>query len=103
MRKTLQNRRANETFTVESGGAKYTATISRFEDGRVAEIFLNGHKSGSEADVNACDAAVVTSIALQYGAPVEVIRHALKRNVDGTPSGALAAALDYVSKIASTT
>lgn len=94
-RQRIANRRFSETFDVENEGVKFTATISRFNDGKLAEIFLNNHKAGSMADVNACDTAVVTSIALQYGAPMEVIRHSLKRNVDGSAAGPLAAALDY--------
>jgi len=84
---------------VTCGGLKFTATVSRFDDGRLAEIFLNNNKAASEADINASDAAVVTSIALQYGAPVEVIRHALKRNTDGSAAGALAAALDFIAEV----
>jgi len=97
-RARLSNRRASETFDLENNGMKFTATISRFEDGKLAEIFLSNHKAGSMADVNACDAAVVTSIALQYGVPMNTIRESLKRNVDGSASGPLAAALDYVAR-----
>jgi hypothetical protein len=95
-RRLLLNRRGSETFDVVSAGLKFTATVSRFDDGRLAEIFLNNHKAGSYADTNACDAAVVTSLALQYGAPVDVIRNALKRNADGTAAGPLGAALDRI-------
>ena len=66
-RRRLPNRRPTETFEVESQGLKFTASIGRFADGRVAEIFLQNHKAGSSAGINAQDAAVVCSIALQYG------------------------------------
>jgi hypothetical protein len=75
----------------------YVATISRFNDDRLAEIFLTNHKAGSDADTAARDAAVIASIALQYNVPVDEIRKALMRNADGTASGPLAVALDLIA------
>jgi ribonucleoside-diphosphate reductase alpha chain len=46
----LPNRRASESFTFELDGLRFTATVSRFADGRVGEVFLNNHKSGNQAD-----------------------------------------------------
>src|ERR1700733_9256002 len=39
-----------------------------------SEIFLSNHKAGSMAGINAQDAAVVCSLAIQYGVPLDVIR-----------------------------
>jgi hypothetical protein len=61
------------TFPVECAGLHNTATVSRFADGRVAEVFLQSSKPGSQSDVNARDPAVVRSIALQHGVPLETI------------------------------
>jgi hypothetical protein len=97
-RQRLANRRASETFTVECHGLRYTATISRFDDGRLAEIFLSNHKSGSHADAAARDAAVVCSLALQHGVPLELIRNALNRDAHGTASSVLGAALDAIAQ-----
>ena len=36
---------------------RYVATIARFDDGRLAEIFLTNHKVGSDADTAARDSA----------------------------------------------
>lgn len=74
--------------------SRYTATVGRFSDGRVGEIFLNNHKSNSAADVNAMDAAIVFSIAIQYGADIETVRRALCRDSLGRASGPPFAALD---------
>ena len=52
-RNRLRNRRACSTFEVEVGGLHYVATVSRFDDGGLAEIFIGNHKSNSGADVNA--------------------------------------------------
>jgi hypothetical protein len=40
----------------------------------------------------------VSALALQYGVPLEVLRHALMRDVQGRPSGPLGTALDFVAK-----
>jgi hypothetical protein len=93
-RQRLPNRRACETFELEVAGLKYTASVSRFPDGRVGELFLSNHKSNSAADTNARDSAICFSIAVQHGADPELIRNALCRDSRGRASGPLAAALD---------
>ena len=57
-RERLPDRRACESFTFEVGGLTYTATISRYADGRVGELFLGNHKSNSTADTNARNSAI---------------------------------------------
>jgi hypothetical protein len=96
-RERLPNRRASESFSFECVGLRYVATISRFPDGRLAEIFIANHKAGSAADVAARDAAIAASIALQYGAPLDTIRRALCRDSRGRASGPLGVALDLIS------
>jgi hypothetical protein len=97
-RERLRNRRLNETFSfVAADGLRYTATAAWFDDGRLGELFLGNHKSNSQADTNARDAAIVLSIALQYGADLDVIRRALCRDSHGCPSGVLGAALDHLA------
>jgi ribonucleoside-diphosphate reductase alpha chain len=96
-RERLPNRRASETFAFQCGGMNYVATISLFDDGRLAEIFLTNHKTGSDADAAARDSAVVCSIALQHGTPVETIRKALLRDARGVASSPLGTALDIIA------
>jgi hypothetical protein len=93
-RQRLPDRRASETFALECAGLRYTATVSRFTDGRLAEIFLTNHKAGSAADTAARDAPITCSIALQYGADIETIRKALSRDSRGNANGPLGVALD---------
>ena len=100
LRTRLPNRRGSETFNLECAGLSYTCTISRFADGRVAEVFLSNHKNGSGADTAARDAAITCSIALQYGADLETIRKALCRDARGNASGPLGCALDIVAGVA---
>jgi ribonucleoside-diphosphate reductase alpha chain len=90
----LENRRASETFDLEIAGLRYTCTIGKFPDGSIAELFLSNHKINSAADVNARDAAITFSIAVQHGADPEAIRGALSRDSRGRASGPLGAALD---------
>jgi hypothetical protein len=96
MRARLANRRPSETFSFEVGGLTYVCTIGRFPDGRIGELFLSNHKSNSQADTNARDAAITFSIAVQHGADPEVIRRALCRDSQGCASGPLGAALDLI-------
>lgn len=96
IRERLPDRRASETFQLDAGGLRYTATVSRFSDGRIGELFLNNTKSNSQSDCNARDAAITFSIAVQHGADPEVIRRALCRDSQGNASGPLGAALDYL-------
>jgi hypothetical protein len=97
-REKLPNRREAETFDVEAGGPHYTTTIGFYPDGRVGEIFLTNHKAGSEAGIMASDAAVAASLALQYGTPIETLRHALMRDPRGKPSGPLGVVLDRLAE-----
>jgi hypothetical protein len=100
-RRRLPNRRASITFDLEAQGLRFTCTASRYADGTIAEVFLQNHWAGSMAGINAQDAAVVASIALQYGVPLDVIRRALMRDPQGRASGPLAAALDHLAEAAS--
>jgi N6-adenosine-specific RNA methylase IME4 len=95
-RARLANRRASTTFAFSCNDLKYIATISRYEDGRLAEIFIGNAKAGSHSDAAAKDAAVVCSIALQYSVPIEVIRKALLRDSGGGASSPLGCALDHI-------
>ena len=96
-RQRLPNRRASETFAFEVAGLRYTATFSRYPDGRISELFLSNHKNNSAADSFARDSAIAFSIAVQHGADSEVIRRALCRDAHGNACGPLAAALDSIA------
>src|ERR1700680_4649862 len=93
-RERLHTRRPHWLYRFEAGGQMYTGGIGRFDDGRIAEIFINGSKVGAAAETNAQDAAIVASLALQHGCPIETIPHALARSGRGT--GPLATLLGKV-------
>ncbi|MGC1354448.1 MAG: hypothetical protein WA851_01410 [Xanthobacteraceae bacterium] len=98
-RKRLPNRRAHTLLNIEAGGFRYVAGVGRYEDGRLAEIFLNAEKGGTAIDDAARDSAVVASLALQHGVDPNAIRRALMRNVAGTASGPLGVLLDLVAEM----
>jgi hypothetical protein len=95
-RERLPNRRLHWLYRFECDGQIYTGGIGRFDDGRIAEIFINGAKVGTAAETNAQDAAIVASLALQHGCPLETIHHALVRS--GGSGGPLATLLDEVER-----
>jgi ribonucleoside-diphosphate reductase alpha chain len=97
-RMRLPNRRASMTFEFEVGGRRYVATLSSFDDGDPAEIFITDHRAGSAAGIMASDAAIAASLALQHGCPLEVLRKALSRDSHGRDTGPLSAALDSLMK-----
>jgi hypothetical protein len=95
-RRRLENRRSSLSFSFSVGGLRYSATFSRFDNGDLAEVFLNSHRANSAADVSARDAAVLVSLCLQHGVELATIKRALMRNADGTGSGPVACALDII-------
>jgi hypothetical protein len=89
-RERLANRRGSTIVTFEHEGRRFRASGSRFADGRLAEIFLDTGKAGSTVQQYADDQAILTSLLLQWGVSVAVIR----RSIDGP----LARALDLLDE-----
>jgi hypothetical protein len=97
MRHRLPNRRRCESFEFRHNGFAFTLSAGFYRDGRLAEIFLASHKPSTAIEATARDAAIVVSIALQFGADIETIRQALTRDHDGRPATLLGAALDKLA------
>jgi hypothetical protein len=96
-RRRPPNRREHELISFEHGGHRYVGGFGRFDDGSLAEIFLNSPKCGTAIETAARDAAVAASLLLQFGCPAETIRHALTRNADGSAAGPLGRLLDMLA------
>jgi ribonucleoside-diphosphate reductase alpha chain len=96
-REPLPTRRPAESFDFVARGVTYTATLGFYDDGRLGEVFLCGPKAGTDVEVNARDAAVVTSIALQHGASPEVLRHGLSRDEEGRALSPIGTVLDMLA------
>jgi hypothetical protein len=88
-RERLPNRREAELIDFEHGGRRWTATIGRFADGRVAEVFLDAAKESPLVEL-AQDCALAATIALQNGCPIATLRHALTGRHAGPLGTALA-------------
>jgi ribonucleoside-diphosphate reductase alpha chain len=93
-REILPNRRRGEAYSFEHDGIRYRANVSRFADGRLAEVFLDAAKADSGVGIVGRDLAVAASLALQFGCPVETLRKALVRLSNGAAAGPLGALLD---------
>jgi hypothetical protein len=96
------------TFTLdmcdEAGRPDLTVAYSIFEPPdapppySVAEVFLTSRKIGSSFEAIARDAAILMSLALQHGCPLDTIRHALTRNADGTAQSLMGRVVDRISE-----
>jgi hypothetical protein len=95
-REHLPSRRPSTTFDFTCANLHYTCSYSRFASGGIAELFLSNHKSNSQADTAARDAAITFSIAVQHGADPEAVRLALCRDSNGKANGPLGVALDLI-------
>ena len=76
---------------------RLTATIGRFEDGRIAEIFIDPPKLSNDFANLARDVAVIISIALQHGVSIAELSHSIGRSEDGTPQSIAGSALDLLA------
>jgi ribonucleoside-diphosphate reductase alpha chain len=95
-RQRLPNRRGAVTMTFQRDGARFEMTTGFYADGRPGEIFLSADRANSLLDFLMSDAAILASLALQYGCPLDDIRHALKRDGRGEAASPIGAALDLI-------
>lgn len=100
-RRILNNRRHHEVLEFDFWHIDFTVGIGRDRSddpihGPIRELFINAGKTGVQMETLARDSAVLMSIALQHGAPLETMRRAITRNVDGSPSGPIGHLLDLL-------
>ena len=101
-RHVLPYRRPSLTFGVDHGiGGKHSHfTVSIGGDGdstEIREVFVSGPQSPLLDLVR--DSAILLSLALQYGCPLETIRHALTRDDSDQPAtviGSVVAGIEQV-------
>jgi hypothetical protein len=93
----LPDRRSHELIDFESLGLLFTASVSRYPDGRIAELFLDNHKAGSAVGTIVRDLAITFSFAAQHGADAEAIRRAICGDSQGQPLGPLSIILDLLA------
>jgi hypothetical protein len=90
-RERLPDRRGNVSFNFFHDDRTYRATVTRYFDGRIAEIFLDVGKGGSGIQQHANATAILASLALQHGVATQTIIHAVA-------GGPLAVALELAAK-----
>jgi hypothetical protein len=95
-RELLPQRRSSENLDIELHGIAMSVTVGRYPDGRIGEVFVSAIKSGVTADAICRDAAVMLSLALQHGIPLETIAKAVTRNRDGTSSSFMGGLVDHL-------
>jgi ribonucleoside-diphosphate reductase alpha chain len=95
-RERLPNRRPSEVLDFSKMDLRFTASISRYPDGRISEFFCDNHKAGSAIGTLVRDSAILLSFALQHGADIEAIRRALCRDSQGRALGPIGEALDLL-------
>ena len=96
VRDRLPDRRPAISTSFERDGARFEMTAGYYPDGRVGEVFVNADRANSLLDFLMSDAAILASLALQYGAPLDEIRHALKRDIRGDAASPIGTALDRI-------
>jgi ribonucleoside-diphosphate reductase alpha chain len=84
------------TVNGEHRGLRFCMTVGHYSTGEVGEVFLNAERADSLLDILMSDAAIIASIALQFGCPLDAIRHALKRDARGIAASPIGAALDLI-------
>ena len=96
MREALPNRRQTQTFKFEFAGIRHHCSVSHYPDGRPAEIFIDAGKVNTGVQNIMRDGAILISLALQFGAPVETLKNAMTRTDTEEPASALGKLLDLV-------
>lgn len=97
-REVLPDRRARTSVEFSHYGHEFVGGAGHYPDGRIGEVFLSSGKIGSHQEIATKDAAIAASIALQFGAPIDVLRHAFLRKEDGTAAGPLGHMLDILAE-----
>lgn len=109
-RERLPNRRVNRGYKFHHAGHRYYGMAGfyflpnqyLFPDlKRPAEIFLDAGKPGTDIQHMARAGAVLASLALQYGCPLQTIIDALPKLEDGTSADPFGALMRLIEKEAS--
>jgi len=100
-RRPLPQRRHSINFTVQFWKQPWHVTCGFYEDhSTVGEVFINAARTpGTDLDAMARDGAILLSLALQYGIPIDTIRGALTRNPAGDPSSIVGLVVDRIASI----
>ena len=99
-RRALDARRLAVTFTQRMWNQDWHVSVGFFPNRQVGEVFIAASKTpGTDLDASCRDCAILLSLCLQYGCPLDVISHAITRNADGSPSSIAGAVIDVIKEI----
>lgn len=97
MRVKLPGRRVSETFKRKVNGRSIFVGVGYSEEGNISEIWIDTAKEGTELRTMMNAFAMMTSLALQFGAPVDHLMSTLLK----FPQGELTREIGEVLKEAS--
>ena len=92
-REKMPDRRETETFSFEHEDLSYIASLGRFSDGRLSELFISGGIVGSSVRIMTQELSVLLSISLQHGVPLKTLRDGLPKLNNGKFAGPLGNAI----------
>jgi hypothetical protein len=92
-RERLPDRRAADLVDFDHDRRRWTVTIGRYPDGRVAELFIDAPKETPLLEL-AQESAIIAKLALQSGCPLNTLRHA----VSGRSAGPLRTGLALIEE-----
>lgn len=98
-RESLPPRRGCETVEVLWLGTVIQIGVGRFDDGRISELFVTGPKAGTDVQHESRDAAIIVSLALQFGCPFETLVESLSRDERGRSSSLIGTVIDCVASL----
>lgn len=78
----------------------HAVTVGYYADDTPGEVFINGGKSGEQVEAIARDGAILISMCLQFGVPLETIRSAITRTGNGEPLSIIGAVVDKLMESA---
>jgi len=98
-RRPLPQRRHTESFEVQFWKQRWHVSVGFYEDHVTpGEIFINALRTpGTELDAVCRDAAILFSLAIQHGTPIDAIRSALTRDANGAASSIMGEILDRLA------
>lgn len=94
MRVRLPNRRESTITEVVYGNRRFHVCYSRGGDGEIKELFVHGHKTGTDSHSMFITICTAISIALQSGTTLKELLAACARKEDGTPSDPIGAIIE---------
>ena len=95
-RTRLPNRRPCETFTFTLANLDYVASVGYGPDGAPMEVFLTAGRAGTHLAVATQEAAILVSLALQHGCPLETLRSCALRSENGKAEGSIGHIIDAI-------